>query len=83
MKKIFYGILVMSIAFVSVVCGNNKTAATAQNDLVASQHEDSKDDSKVEPTGMIAYIRNGSEIRLIDSNGQNDRQPCVRITGAG
>lgn len=74
MKKIFYGILVMSIAFVSVVCGNNKTAATAQNDLVASQPGDSKDDSKVEPTGMIAYIRNGSEIRLIDSNGQNDRQ---------
>jgi hypothetical protein len=30
-------------------------------------------DSSVQPTGAIAYIRNGSEIRLIDSNGTNDR----------
>ena len=32
------------------------------------------DDEKVVPTGAIAYIRDGSEIRLIDSNGNNDRQ---------
>src|SRR5215203_2715005 len=29
--------------------------------------------SSIQAKGLIAYIRNGSEIRLIDSNGQNDR----------
>lgn len=30
--------------------------------------------ASIQSTAAIAYIRNGSEIRLIDSSGQNDRQ---------
>ena len=32
-----------------------------------------KNDSSVKPLSVIAYTRNDSEIRLIDSNGKNDR----------
>jgi hypothetical protein len=57
----------MSVAFFSLFCGNNNTSL---NQSLTTQ----KEDSAVLPTGAIAYIRNGSEIRLIDSNGRNDRQ---------
>lgn len=69
MKKILFMLLIAVVAFLSIVCGNNGTAA-GSSQLVASQ----ADENNIEATGMIAYIRNGSEIRLIDSNGKNDRQ---------
>ena len=68
MEKIYYGILISGVAFLSVVCGNNGSASNSQK----AHNAFSADDSNVEPTALIAYIRNGSEIRLVDSNGQND-----------
>jgi hypothetical protein len=60
---------IVSVAFLLVFCGNAGKSSTAN---VASVVSD--DDSSVHPTGAIAYIRNNTEIRLIDSNGKNDRR---------
>jgi len=65
----FVGIAMM--AFVSVFCENpGTTSRTSTNSAAAKADED----STIQPTGAIAYIRNATEIRLIDSNGQNDRR---------
>lgn len=49
---------------VLLISCNNAETATVQSKTM---------ESPVEPISAIAYIRNGSEIRLIDSNGQADR----------
>ncbi|HYF33237.1 MAG TPA: hypothetical protein VD993_19060 [Chitinophagaceae bacterium] len=63
-------LVAIAISSVCLVCGQIDDArAAAAGPLSsgnASQH--------FEPTGAIAYVRNGSEIRLIDSTGGNDRK---------
>src|SRR4051812_19143987 len=59
----------LSVAFLLVFCGNSGKSTDYGIASVASD-----DDSDVRPIGAIAYIRNNTEIRLIDSNGRNDRQ---------
>jgi TolB protein len=58
--------LAISIAFINTFCGDSDTSPVIKS-------ADSQEDS-VHPLSAIAYIRNGSEIRLIDSNGQHDHQ---------
>src|SRR4051794_5128418 len=67
MNQSFYLGATVLVAFCSLFCGN-----TSSTTNVASSNQIS--DSSIEPTHAIAYIRNSSEIRLIDSNGQNDRR---------
>ncbi len=62
MKRYFYLASPVLVIFFSLFCrnagtGTNIASATAEND------------SSVRPIQAIAYIRNGLEIRLIDSNG--------------
>jgi WD40 repeat protein len=59
----------VSVAFLLVFCGNSGKSSDTS---LASAESD--DDSAVQPIGAIAYIRNNTEIRLIDSNGRNDRR---------
>jgi hypothetical protein len=66
-KQSFYLAAVAGLAFFSLFCGNTGTAV----DLASSHLEN---DSAVVPAGAIAYVRNASEIRLIDSNGQHDHR---------
>ena len=54
------------VAFFSLYCGNAGTSTKIASTTGENNHS-------VHPTGAIAYIRNATEIRLIDSNGQNDR----------
>src|ERR1051325_9048024 len=60
----------LTIACFFVCCGNSGTSSNASGNVVSAD----ENDSSVHPTGAIAYIRNATEIRLIDSNGQNDRR---------
>lgn len=67
-KRNLFLLTIVSLPFFAVFCGNSGTASTSTNLASAKEEED----SSVHPTGAIAYIRNSIEIRLIDSNGQND-----------
>lgn len=55
------------IAFFSILCGNSEKS-------VSIHSSKQKNDTAIQPTGLIAYIRNENEIRLIDSNGKNDQR---------
>jgi hypothetical protein len=63
LNKNLYLPATMLFAFLSVFCSNNK----------AGQSPAQIKDSAIQPTGAIAFIRGVSEIRLIDSNGKNER----------
>ncbi|MGZ8524754.1 MAG: hypothetical protein ACXWV1_10015 [Chitinophagaceae bacterium] len=69
MKRAFYLETVVLVAFFSFFCGSGSTSTKFPS--ITGENEN---DSSVYPAGPIAYIRNASEIRLIDSNGQNDRR---------
>src|SRR5215213_7689506 len=69
MQKLFYSLFILSLSSAFVVCGNVDNTK-AEGPTIADYTED----TTVKPTGMIAYTRNDSEIRLIDSAGGNDRQ---------
>jgi len=61
--------LVLSITCFFICCGSSDKFSST---TITSLRE--QDDSIINPTGAIAYIRNSTEIRLIDSNGKNDRR---------
>src|SRR5688572_20952799 len=63
--------LMLGAICISLCCGNSNNATTVSSDhsIVSPAN-----DTSVRPTGLIAYIRNSTEIRLIDSNGKNDRR---------
>lgn len=67
MKRLFLLLCLAPFALLPVFCSNAGTPATAAT-LTPSEG-----DTTARPTGAIAYIRNGAEIRLIDSNGGGDR----------
>lgn len=69
MRKLFYFLLSIIISSAFIVCGEADKAMAESPAITEVQ-----DDSTVKPAGMIAYTRNDSEIRLIDSLGNNDRQ---------
>lgn len=69
MQRLFYLLLSIAVSSVFVFCGDAdkiRAASLTTTDL--------KEDINVNATGMIAYIRNDAEIRVIDSAGHNDRQ---------
>jgi len=67
--KNFYLIATTSVAFLSIFC-----ASTPDEKIADIRVSNQVSDSTVGPTGAIAYIKlGGSEIRLVDSNGKNDR----------
>jgi hypothetical protein len=55
------------LAFLFLFCSNVSTTAITKETITI-------EDTAIKPTGMIAYIRDGSEIRLIDSSGGNDHR---------
>ena len=59
-----------SIAFFFILCGNSEKASNTITTASIRQ----VNDSLILPIGAIAYIRNSTEIRLIDSTGRNDRR---------
>lgn len=69
-KRHLYFTATISLALLFVFCRNSGSASHVSNNYASALEEN---DSPVQPTGAIAYIRNATEIRLIDSNGQNDR----------
>ena len=70
MKRLLYLSLLAGVSYASILCGNTENPTTAFKNAQVSNASS----ADVQSTGAIAYIRNGSEIRLIDSNGNNDRQ---------
>lgn len=74
MRKLFYFFISISISSASIFCSDADKAAAGTRAIAAEQETGFDNDSLVKPTGMIAYTRNDSEIRLIDSAGRNDRQ---------
>ncbi len=69
MKKCrIYTLLLVITSFFFVFCKNQGRILP---DAFVTM--DAEADSSVHPTGAIAYIRNSTEIRLIDSNGKHDR----------
>ena len=70
MQKPFYFLMSLLAINVFVLCGH---ADTARAEGIGTETPE-KEDSTIKPTGLIAYIRNDAEIRLIDSTGNNDRQ---------
>ena len=48
---------------------NNATPVLSDHSIIRPDN-----DTSVNPIGLIAYIRNSTEIRFIDSNGKNDRR---------
>src|SRR5688572_31184219 len=67
MQQLFYFLLSIWLGSAFVFCNDEDKVRVASNDS-----SDLKADSIVKPTGMIAYIRNDSEIRLINQDGSND-----------
>jgi hypothetical protein len=59
---------ILSTTCFFVCCGNSGTGSKTIDALPQ------REDSLIRPIAAIAYIRNSTEIRLIDSNGQNDRR---------
>ncbi|HYE55486.1 MAG TPA: hypothetical protein VD996_11600 [Chitinophagaceae bacterium] len=77
MKQLFCLSAIAAVCCAFLFCGNASTAG----DALAGSANDGLD--TVRPTGMIAYIRNDQEIRLIDSNGLNDRQIWTHANAKG
>jgi hypothetical protein len=70
MQKLFYLLMAISVTNAFAFCNDgNKTAAANNSDV-----EENVEDTMVKPTGMIAYIRNDAEIRLINRNGTGDKR---------
>ena len=67
MQKLFCFLLSISVSFALAFCTDVDKVGAASHAM-----DDSKADSSVKPTGMIAYIRNDAEIRLIKQDGSND-----------
>jgi len=67
MKHSFYLAATVFGALFSQFCGNT---GTATNIVTLNQ----KSDTSIQSIAAIAYIRNASEIRLIDPNGENDHR---------
>jgi len=61
--------VLLAATSISLCCGNsnNATIVSSNRSIVNLDI-----DTSVRPSGLIAYIRNSTEIRLIDSNGKND-----------
>jgi hypothetical protein len=69
MKKMMLIVLPGFMAMSFLFCSN------ADSSISASLSTNNKaSDTIVNPTGAIAYIRNGEEIRLINRDGSNDRK---------
>ncbi|MFN2439763.1 MAG: TolB family protein [Chitinophagaceae bacterium] len=68
-KKMMLVILPALMAICSLFCANTDNQVSAS---LATTEE--LNDSTIPPTGAIAYIRNSSEIRLINRDGTNDRK---------
>lgn len=69
MRFRFYLLLSISVSTAFIFCGDeDKVRAAGLTD------SNLKADSTVKPTGMIAYIRNDAEIRLINQDGSNDHR---------
>jgi hypothetical protein len=71
MRQLYYLLLITSVCSAFISCSNADKANAAS--AIASDF-DINEDTSFHPTGMIAYTRNSSEIRLIDSAGKNDRR---------
>ncbi|MGZ5190954.1 MAG: hypothetical protein ACXWCZ_08015 [Flavisolibacter sp.] len=69
MRPLFYFLIIISVATCFIFCGNAEKAKAATESI-----QDLKADTTVKPTGMIAYIRDDSEIRLINQDGSNDHR---------
>jgi TolB protein len=65
MKRLLFILSIPSVVLLLLSCNDANTVTVHSNEDL---------ESSIQPTGTIAYIRNGSEIRLIDSNGGNDKQ---------
>lgn len=69
MRLLFYFLISVSMCTAFSFCADADKAKAADIAI-----ENVKEDSTIKATGMIAYIKNGSEIRLIDSAGRNDKR---------
>src|SRR5688572_15023158 len=74
MRLLFYFLISISVSLVFGFCADADKASAANKNSEEITEENTESDSLIKPTGMIAYIRNDSEIRLIDSSGKNDKQ---------
>lgn len=74
MKRLLYFLLTISLSSAFIVCGDADKANAADNTIAGIDANSFELDTTGKPTGMIAYVRNDSEIRLIDSAGNNDRR---------
>ena len=63
--------VVLAATSISLCCGNSNSATSVSSNR---SNVNPDNDTSVRPSGLIAYIRNSTEIRLIDSNGKNDRR---------
>ena len=61
--------IIITIHSSFVFCGDSDKTSSA-NKIITEP----KEDTLVKPTGMIAYIRNEAEIRLISRDGSNDHR---------
>src|SRR5687767_3888078 len=69
MRKLFYFLVIIVVNSSFVFCDDGDRTNSANKILTETEG-----DSLVKPTGMIAYIRNDSEIRLINRDGSNDHR---------
>lgn len=69
MQVLIYFLLGISVTSVFVYCDDADGTIAAGHSMYTSE-----DNNIVESTGMIAYVRNDEEIRVIDSAGNNDKQ---------
>lgn len=67
MKRLIFPVPVLLLTMVSIFCGDDGTTIGITS-LAA------ENDTSVQPARAIAYIRNGTEIRLIDPDAKNDRR---------
>ena len=66
-KQFLFNVIPLALALSFLFCANN-----GQDDI--NNLNLNTTDTSVKATGAIAYIRNGSEIRLINPDGSNDRR---------
>lgn len=69
MQQFFYFLLSISVSSAFIFYSDSDNARAATNSITNLEV-----DSIVKPTNMLAYIRNDSEIRLINQDGSNDRR---------
>ena len=67
--KLFYFLIIIFIHSAFVFCGDSNKTGSANKIITATE-----EDSLIKPTGVIAYIRNDAEIRLINRDGSNDHR---------